>query len=60
VSEDKATKERLDYLTKREVKLTREVAALKTRQDTTERRLEKAISALKRGLPHMNLGNEID
>jgi hypothetical protein len=52
--------EQVVHLSKREQKLTRECAVLNKRLAAAEDRLEKAISALKRGLPHMNLGADLD
>lgn len=50
-----ANRDRLDYLQKREAKLTRENASLTRRVERLEYRLGQLIEAVKRGLPHMNL-----
>lgn len=59
-ADQKKSNEQIVHLSKREQKLTREVGSLNKRLTAAEDRLEKAIKALKAGLPHMNLGADID
>jgi hypothetical protein len=58
-AEQKKFNEMVVHTAKREQVLTREVLSLKKRLDIAEKRLENTIEALKRGLPHMNLGDKI-
>lgn len=52
--------ERLDFLTKREAKLTRDVALANKHISVLEKRVLVLASALQKGLPHMNLGEDFN
>lgn len=58
VVEEKNTNERVIYLSKREAKLTKENKDLQVRVAKLENRCEKLAEAIRRGLPHMELGDE--
>lgn len=57
-AEQKNTNDRVIYLAKREAKLTKENKELQSRVTALEGRVQKIAEALRRGLPHMNLGEE--
>jgi len=48
--------ERLDHLVKRDAKLTRDVAILKKQVEELALHVARLSDALKRSVPHMNLG----
>ncbi len=52
--------ERLDFLTKREAKLTRDVAAASKHISNLRKRVRVLAEALQKGLPHMNLGEDFN
>ena len=53
-------KERLEYLTQREKKLTREALVDRRRITHLENQISRVAEAVQRGLPHMNLSAYLD
>ena len=56
--EEKTTQDRVIYLSKREAKLTKENKDLLARVTNLEEKYTKLAEALRRCLPHMELGDE--